>query len=1475
MTARLTVLEVRHRHPDVRLYVRLYAGSIGRGDRVMLWREGRVVGEGLVTGVRPDRPADPRDQVVSAPGSGELWFKEQTELDGAEPGDGGGIVEGDGGVEAIAAAARADLERLAADRPVMLLPLRVETHFEAPEDGRHVLKIRVWPDAFHVLHALPKPEGAAAIEDDRLRAAFTARARDEGEAVAKAELQAAVGPAEARRVLANSRGDGPPAFVALPERLYVIAHLPRGERVQATGRRLPETVPMSFGEDADDEVPPWMQNYAAAERIGFAVSLPWPTGAELRVARLMVVGLPRAGREALRDALERRAQTGTVSLAGAGTPTKGAALPQHPPVDQGVDMVQALLGSRPPDSHPPARDLAPPAAELVWHAAAAPALRRGVLGPSAHEPAAQEMLEAVRQRYRGAVRADGPMPSLVLDDLPFGLWPVMPGGNDPLAPPDEVFAAVADAMRERRDDRRKEGPWRALLQSLCEQEQGRRWQVRRTWEGLLEVHRLASAKASDLRKAERQAQNLRSRWEAAERTVREWTNGMVDPRFANSAALGVSERDAPLLCGPLILPNADAGGAQAEYLAEIARRPARELLEWKFTTFPSVRGDDRSNSIASVAETLVVAALRGRLAAAAAAQLTADPAERAALEAAIGLGAPGREPEMGWSDLLGNAFRLDEAIETSLEDWLMNLARRVADDVQEPLREALEVLEAARTLAAAPVERAHRALAGALDLFSTRIDAWATASASTRLAAMEREPWIGAFGMVEGIEERQDEETSFYLAPSTDHATTAAILDAAEAEAGSLGLVGIARVRLPPKKARAAVDFAEALRQGLEPEEVLGRLALARIRHPEGPPGLSANGVLPPNSPSAGEISEAMAERFPLEGAPGQLVPGSRVDGLALLKELRDTHSEHEWTLRDRRLDLPADFFRKLKLELDEVLTSYRDLLFSEAVHGLAGGRTARGKAALDAVGFGAPVPARFDVLEAEPPSLAISTSFSILCDGADVPGAEDLAHRLPAASEAARALTGMPLGQVIARVGPDDDNLSERKVLLREVMDDPLAWLVMAAPGQPTNRIVRGLCVAALADGVDELPRIDIDLNLGDGAGGDPFGQSRDERGADDLLGRGDLPIGGGFNPPDPIIAGPDRIVRDVALDQEARDWLWAAGRAAETIARVRPLRADDLPGAPPKASAADESPVADHRAAAEALAASLSTAEIRTAPKLLRRAAAAGFLPLLPDAVHEAGREGLHHAARALGAVLSARLAAKKSLIALSLPAAPLQWPLPNGALQLRGHPTTAGAQLAGWIDLAARVRAPLVPVDDMFGIGLAEEERLLVWQWTDATAGMKAGDAFAGLAADLGSDAETVEGLVGLDARSLPSPDHLGGYLVDRIGEAVARPDRTLGLALRHPGPTAQAPQAALLVPVPEGRSHSLEHLIAAVGMAFDMAIARGAALGDLPDPNGAPKPNAAAAGLGQMLPLLWLAPGQEGAAACDFGEPVVEG
>ena len=124
-----------------------------------------------------------------------------------------------------------------------------------------------------------------------------------------------------------------------------------------------------------------------------------------------------------------------------------------------------------------------------------------------------------------------------------------------------------------------------------------------------------------------------------------------------------------------------------------------------------------------------------------------------------------------------------------------------------------------------------RLLRGTLGLAMYRVDAWATSLASKRLAEERlKNPTglqVGAYGWLVDLEPRAGKPSQGFIhAPSLDHATTAAVLRSGFSAFGTSDAGSPLAVDLSSQRVRAAKSLVEGVRTGQE----LGRLLGARFR---------------------------------------------------------------------------------------------------------------------------------------------------------------------------------------------------------------------------------------------------------------------------------------------------------------------------------------------------------------------------------------------------------------------------------------------------------------------------------------------------------------------------------------------------------------------------------------------------------------------------------------------------------------------
>ena len=255
---------------------------------------------------------------------------------------------------------------------------------------------------------------------------------------------------------------------------------------------------------------------------------------------------------------------------------------------------------------------------------------------------------------------------------------------------------------------------------------------------------------------------------------------------------------------------------------------------------------------------------------------------------------------------------------------------------------ALTELQAAlATLAAQPPAVLERHLTASLDLAAHRLDAWITAFASQRLAALRAGApsgvRVGAFGWVEGLTPRSEAPASegWIAAPSLGHATTAAVLrNGYRARRLEGEPPGTLAVDLSSRRVRRALRLLAGVRAGRSLGALLGEQLERALRDAK----LAA-------------LSEGLRGYAP---APD----GGAVDGLLIAQRWRDAHDLPGFALDGNRA-----LVAPLLDALDDTLDAVGDLTLAEGVHQVVAGNPVRAGALFDALGRG----------EQPPPELAVT----------------------------------------------------------------------------------------------------------------------------------------------------------------------------------------------------------------------------------------------------------------------------------------------------------------------------------------------------------------------------------------------------------------------------------------------------------------------------------------------------------------------
>jgi hypothetical protein len=372
---------------------------------------------------------------------------------------------------------------LESDVPLVLLPVRIETR---STPGGASLRVRIYHDA---LHSETLEEGLSQAERAAGIAFWTAIWADDDPQAHWPALVQVAGPRRAawvaevvRPTNSAERPDVPPIFPdtapqsgrpavarTLPDRFYVRVEQDGAAPFTVAARAIPDELPIGLthqdeltaldvqGEDLPpvDESLRWLVDYAEAERIGMAVTVPLPLpGAPVR--RLLVYGV-RAALDSLAGAarIERLIRshrfTDGAEFVAQGTPTNNT---ESVRTEWSRRTAPAAPELEPPASLDPAANAAVTAEALGVSPSLLADLPRGAdaeqgraaafntalwtttwgdaiehLTPSGRANGDQRLdnpsLDAVRDHWVAHVRGRGPLPVLRLGRQPYGLLPVV------------------------------------------------------------------------------------------------------------------------------------------------------------------------------------------------------------------------------------------------------------------------------------------------------------------------------------------------------------------------------------------------------------------------------------------------------------------------------------------------------------------------------------------------------------------------------------------------------------------------------------------------------------------------------------------------------------------------------------------------------------------------------------------------------------------------------------------------------------------------------------------------------------------------------------------------------------------------------------------------------------------------------------------------------------------------------------------
>jgi hypothetical protein len=376
-----------------------------------------------------------------------------------------------------------------------------------------------------------------------------------------------------------------------------------------------------------------------------------------------------------------------------------------------------------------------------------------------------------------------------------------------------------------------------------------------------------------------------------------------------------------------------------------------------------------------------------------------------------------------------------------IPEWLVTAGRSsvLADQLA-----ALDLLEHASTAAL------ERAFAEHIDLCSYRWDAWMLSLVNERLAAMRGAHrhglYLGAFGWLERLApegvtrapvELGDELAKVFapagtpvpvrdpnngghvLAPSQNHAVTAAVLRSGYLNNATPAAAELFAVDLSSSRVRVALQFIEGIRNGQPLGALLGYQFERRLhdRHAEAEMDAfiyQVRKAFPLAGKRITETVEAGAEAAPIE----QVEARNVCDGMLLLEHVRQSSVKtYPWG-KDLEAAGPVEqaIIDQEVQALFEIQDAIADVAIAESVHQVTMGNAERGAAAMDAYGKG--FPPEPDVVTTPRSGLSLThrVALHLAVDVVAPAGATPRAQAEPAIDTWLASLVP-PLGNVVVRV--------------------------------------------------------------------------------------------------------------------------------------------------------------------------------------------------------------------------------------------------------------------------------------------------------------------------------------------------------------------------------------------------------------------------------------------------------------------------
>lgn len=1295
--------------------------------------------------------------------------------------------------------------------PLLMLPLRIETHLTEDVDSVLVVDIRAYPDQIHVDSARDtmSPEEAAALDElgkaetggpEEFSAAYRRISTAFGEGridhLWQAHAESSLPP------LSESDWNNAPMARCLPDRLVVVVRTADGREQTVTGEQLPDAIPMApaggdtkaFSGVPDDPLL-WMSDFETARKMGLAIRVRFEEGLDFStIVSVEVIGLPRnAPREDRRRFAQLiRAQRGSIgiSMHPAGQPTKAdvpalkfSSTRHSMTVEKALALERNSLKGH--EQNFDGNAATEPCARLIWAAAMEPAMLHGWHLEEGQERAPADWLESLEDRFVNRLRPEGSFPVLSIGRQPYGLH-VMRARD--LRSEDPIAAAISDMMPDlaaaaesRRDAlHERKGDWRAILDHLTRPDQSGAWRRRRIHPLVSWINLLLNTNISSSREIFR----------APERRIEKLARfGVTNIGQQKIALTTIGDTATKLMDLPLVAPHAERSDTRLD---------SAELDALLTVSLETLYEHIRESNASSILYIMALTALRwGVLEYAAARESRGD---RNAAFRLLGhhLGYNAKPPS--WNELIETAFGR-RAGTTSVAD-LLSVAPPRGDEEGRSARRLGNLIAALRDLQGLPKWQVHRGLAGAIDAASFRFDVWETAEAMADLdrhrARSPDDLSIGAYSFLEGNGLwPQHEPPVFRAAPSVEHAATAAALHQARDAFFESGEGKIAELELSAGTVQRALDLAAYLRRGLDPSEALGRLAEGIIAAAE-----------------RSETTPAIARAVPLRGHAEPLDASPRIDGLRLLEHARDG------TLGDLQADFDSgrqrlvivlgDTVEVLAKALIETSDAYAHLCTAEGLHRLMNGRPEAAHAAFEALGGGGPPPQDFAVVDNMPTGHTLDSSV-VLVSTMQPASAGTLDAVVPG------------LAAIVGTLLP------------------PLSGKIRAGVETPTGLQSIHLDLA-------ELDLTEFELTLA----------ARPDNGRETVL-----------RPATRIalaVRGVRGTLREVTLDRDADDWWWAAGRAAKLLIEARPLFPDDLPGAlKADQDERDTMELGARVAAGDVIGALLQAAvdNFDTAPETavrsLLRLGSVRMADALSEAILSEAPLDPEMSTRIREVVKGHLGQPSEHRMPFLLPGLPVPPRIRLTANQSRRDAAISSqSSVAEWIESLQLVQPALWPLADLMLAGADARLSTRAIQGAPGMLPRDIPDKWIGGQVDPANLAQSIDGVMLLSPGEVEDGEEIFGLHVASWREVLAGQQTDIGVAARMPAPPGRAPNALVLVTPPATGDWSDKTIISCLRHLNSQMKARSLDLQTLP---GASPPRAGeppSDNLGLFLPLLWMPP-----------------